>query len=249
LSLFVRKQRRAIRQEETRPLPFHPPLAHDHGQTYRLKRSSARRTLVLRVSEAGEIAVNAPLKLAQTDIDLFLSRNADWLRQRLAAVTRSDVQWRTGVVLPWQGGGLNLVVLETAGRSQVRLQGDTLICTGGEVRIEAAVRHWYQRQARVLLAERLAHHAARAGLPLPPMRLSDARTRWGSLSSKGVVSLNWRLIKASREALDYVVCHELAHFRQRNHSAAFWREVALLFPDYLSVRASLKRNGRHYFEW
>lgn len=249
MSLFVRKQRRPIRQEETRPLPFHPPLSPEHAQTYRLKRSSARRTLVLRVSEGGEIAVNAPLKLAQTEIDLFLFRNADWLRQRLAAVTRSDVQWRTGAALPWRGGSLNLVVLETAGRCGVRLQGDTLICTGGELQIEAVVRRWYQRQARALLAERLAHHAARAGLSLPPMRLSDARTRWGSLSGKGVVSLNWRLIKASPEALDYVVCHELAHFRQRNHSAAFWHEVAVLFPDYLSVRASLKRNGRHYFEW
>ena len=93
----------------------------------------------------------------------------------------------------------------------------------------------------------LAHHAERAGLPLPPLRVSDARTRWGSLSAKGVVSLNWRLIKATPEQLDYVICHELAHFRQRNHSAEFWREVEQLFPDYLRVRASLREEGRRYF--
>lgn len=246
--------RKTTRLEETRPLQL-----AGYSHTYRLKRSSARRTLALRVSERGEIAVNAPLRLAQSEIDCFLLRHADWLRERLAAVQPNGVQWRTGVVLPWQGGGLNLVLQEASGRPSVRRQGDELFCAAGENAselgselgnesvIEAAIRHWYQRQARTLLAERLAHHAARAGLPLPPLRLSDARTRWGSLSPKGVVSLNWRLIKASPEELDYVICHELAHFRQRNHSAAFWREVERLFPDTARVRAKLHHDGRRYF--
>jgi predicted metal-dependent hydrolase len=83
----------------------------------------------------------------------------------------------------------------------------------------------------------------------PAWRLSDARTRWGSLSAKGVVSLNWRLIKASREEIDYVICHELAHFRHRNHSAAFWREVGRLCPDYPAVRARLRACNSLYFQF
>jgi len=205
--------------------------------------------LALRVSERGEIAVNAPLRLPQTEIDRFLLRHADWLRERLAAARPDAIQWQSGLVLPWQGGALNLVVHAAAGRPSVSLQGDELFCAAGEHAIEATIRHWYQRQARALLAERLAHHAARAGLLLPPLRLSDARTRWGSLSPKGVVSLNWRLIKARPEQIDYVICHELAHFRQRNHSPLFWREVGILFPDYALVRASLRRDGRRYFEF
>jgi len=242
LGFLSRKKRPAVRLEETLPLEI-----SGGAHTYRLKRSSARRTLALRVSERGEIAVNAPLKLPQPEIDRFLLRHADWLRERLAAVRSDGVQWHTGVVLPWQGGSLNLVVQAAAGRPGVRLQGDELFCAAGEHAIEAAIRQWYQQQARALLAERLAHHAARAGLSLPTMRLSDARTRWGSLSPKGVVSLNWRLIKASPDELDYVICHELAHFRQRNHSAAFWREVAILFPAYQQVRAQLRREGHGYF--
>ncbi len=232
------------RLEEILPLPL-----ADHTHSYRLKRSSARRTLAMRVTERGEIAVNAPLKLPQTDIDRFLLKHADWLRARLAAAKPDDLQWRSGMILPWLGGTLNLVLHDVAGRPSVRLQGDELFCAASEHAAEAAIRQWYQRQARALLAERLAHHAARAGLPLPPLRLSDARTRWGSLSPKGVVSLNWRLIKASPEELDYVICHELAHFRQRNHSPAFWREVEKLFPDYRQRRATLRRDGRRYFEF
>ncbi len=248
MSFFGRRKpptaRPATRREEILPLPL-----ADHAHSYRLKRSSARRTLALRVSERGEIAVNAPLQLPQADIDRFLLRHADWLRERLAAARSDSMPWQTGTVLPWQGGSLTLRVQAAAGRPSVRVEGDELVCAAGEHLVEAAIRQWYRQQARALLAERLAWHAARAGLPLPPLRLSDARTRWGSLSPKGVVSLNWRLIKASPEELDYVVCHELAHFPQRNHSPAFWREVAKLCPDFIRLRAKLRHAGRRYFEF
>lgn len=235
------RSRPVTRLEETRPLAI-----AGYACQYRLKRSSARRSLALRVSECGEIAVNAPLYLPQSDIDSFLLRHADWLRERLATRPQA-VQWRSGAVLPWLGGSLTLVVQPASGRPSLHIRGDELICVAGEHLVETAVRQWYQRQARTLLTERLAHHAARAGLAMPPLRLSNARTRWGSLSPKGVVSLNWRLIKASLDELDYVVCHELAHFRQRNHSAAFWREVAVLCPDYARLRACLRHAGRGYF--
>ena len=235
-------RRPPARTEESRLFPGcfeHPP--------YLLRRSSRRRTLALRVGEAGDIVVNAPLRLAQRDIDTFLARHTDWIKERLAQAHTRVFHWQDGAQLPWLGGTLRLVLLPAAGKPVLRLEQDHLLCQAPPEAAAALVTRWFSQQARALLAERLAHHATRAGLPLPPMRLSNARTRWGSLSPRGVVSLNWRLIKAPPEALDYVICHELAHFRQRNHSAAFWREVAILFPDYARVRAQLKQNGRGYF--
>jgi predicted metal-dependent hydrolase len=165
---------------------------------------------------------------------------------RLDALQAAAFIWCDGAALPYLGGELRLHMLEGGGAA-ARRQDDCLLCSGGSAQVAAQVLRWYRREARVMLFDRLAYHAARAGLPMPPLRLSDARTRWGSLSARGVVSLNWRLIKASAEELDYVICHELAHFRQRNHSPAFWREVALLFPDYARVRTKLRLEGRRYF--
>lgn len=234
--------RTPARSEETRAFPCgiaHPP--------YLLRRSGRRRSLALRVNEAGGIIVNAPLRLPQRDIDSFLARHADWIGEHLAQVHARVFAWQDGAELPWLGGVIRLDLQPTTGKPLLRLEADRLLCQASPVTAAALVTRWYRQQARTLLAERLAYHSARAGLPLPPLRLSDARTRWGSLSPKGVVSLNWRLIKARPEELDYVICHELAHFRQRNHSAAFWREVAMLFPEYLRVRATLRREGRSYF--
>ncbi len=241
---WFKRRRAPTRVEETLPLPI-----AGNNAVYLLKRSSARRTLALRVTDQGEIAVNAPLRLPQHDVDRFLQRHADWLKERLEKARTCVFTWCDGAELPWLGGSLTLVLIAPGGRPAVRREADRLLCAAGESAVGAVVSHWYKCEARALLAERLDHHAARAGRATPPLRLSDARTRWGSLSPKGVVSLNWRLAKASPAEIDYVICHELAHFKQRNHSPAFWREVAALFPDYAGVRADLRGNGRRYFEF
>jgi len=216
---------------------------------YCLRRSPRRRSLALRVSDTGKIVVNAPQRLAQKDIDRFLQTHTEWVEARLAQARANLFEWRDGAQLPWQGGHLSLSFQPVVGKPVLRLEADRLLCPAPADAAAELVTKWYQQQARVLLTERLAIHATRAGLPLPPLRLTNARTRWGSLSPKGVVSLNWRLIKASPEQLDYVVCHELAHFRQRNHSPLFWREVGALFPDYARVRSQLRSAGRRYFEF
>lgn len=234
--------RRHTLTEEARILPA-------EAIPYLLRRSSRRRTLALRVSDAGDVVVNAPLRLAQHEIDGFVTRHAAWINERMHQLRTRAFVWDEGAELPWLGGVLRLVLLPTGGKPVLRLEQDRLLCQMPAEVVAAQVTRWYQRNARTLLGERLAHHAARAGLAMPPLRLSNARTRWGSNSAKGVISLNWRLLKASPEAIDYVICHELAHFKQRNHSPAFWREVEILFPDWKKIRVELRQNGRRYFQF
>ncbi|MDO9226939.1 MAG: SprT family zinc-dependent metalloprotease [Pseudomonadota bacterium] len=248
-----------IRTEEVRALSIRSPGMPPSGVqpsvgeaaplSYALRRSARRRSLALRVNEAGEVVVNAPMRLAQREIDTFLARHHAWLIERVAAAREHAFQWRDGAALPWLGNALSLRLLAAAGKPAIRREAEQLVCHAAPPALAALVSRWYQREARILLGERLAHHAARAGLAMPPLRLSNARTRWGSLSARGVVSLNWRLLKAPLTQIDYVICHELAHFKQRNHSPAFWREVEALFPDWKKVRAELRQNGRLYFQF
>jgi len=71
----------------------------------------------------------------------------------------------------------------------------------------------------------------------------NQRTRWGSCSRRGVISLNWRLIQLPAFVSDYVVLHELMHRRQLNHSDKFWREVEQVCPDYRSAERWLKQHS------
>jgi hypothetical protein len=214
---------------------------------YLLKRSSARRTLALRVSERGEVVVNAPISMARSGVEAFIRRHADWIAQRRAQLPPRS-EWRDGMPLPYLGQEIRLC-WQALPSGEVRLENGQLWVGGVWETVPARVLDWYRAQAKCFLGERLAWHAARMQVPRPPLRLSNARTRWGSLSPKGVVSLNWRLMKMPVEILDYVICHELAHLRQRNHSAAFWREVAALYPDYAEARAGLRRLGPRSFDF
>ncbi len=72
----------------------------------------------------------------------------------------------------------------------------------------------------------------------------NQKSRWGSCSRRGTISLNWRLIQTPGDVRDYIILHELAHRRQMNHSDQFWQEVAHLCPDYLKAERWLKQNAK-----
>jgi len=85
--------------------------------------------------------------------------------------------------------------------------------------------------------------AGALGVSFQRMTIRDQRTRWGSCSSRGTLSFNWRLVLAPPEVLDYVAVHEVCHLRVPNHSGRFWRLVAERRPGYAEPRAWLARHG------
>ena len=85
--------------------------------------------------------------------------------------------------------------------------------------------------------------AARMGVDFAGITIRAQRTRWGSCSARGSLSFNCLLMLAPPEMREYVAVHELCHRKQMNHSAAFWREVALWLPDYAAQRAWLREHG------
>ena len=102
---------------------------------------------------------------------------------------------------------------------------------------------WYKKQARTVLTERVEFFARECGFNVKKIRISSARTRWGSCSTKGTLSFTWRLVMAPLEVIDYVVVHELCHLKELNHSKVFWSQVGVILPDYKLRRKWLKDNG------
>ena len=100
-----------------------------------------------------------------------------------------------------------------------------------------------RRAARALAwyRGRIEEYCHRLGLPVPAVRLSNARTRWGSCSSRSGIRLHWRLVHLSPALIDYVVAHEVAHLVEMNHSPRFWAVVERLYPDWREARAALRR--------
>ncbi|MEK7303792.1 MAG: SprT family zinc-dependent metalloprotease, partial [Pseudomonadota bacterium] len=151
-----------------------------------------------------------------------------------------------GTRLPYLGTELALnVSIAPRRRAACRCEsGSLVIKVPHNTAIRPAIEAWYRRAAATHAAARLAHFAPQVGRAARKLVIRAQRTRWGSCSARGTISLNWRLMQAPPEILDYVVVHELCHLLVPNHSPRFWAEVARVLPDWRRQRAELRRFGR-----
>lgn len=205
-------------------------------QTVITRSSRRHRTVALRVSPDGKLVVQAPLRTSLKWIERFIASRSKWIEKRLAESARkrtaSPVVLNAETKVPYLGKPLLLKELPVSA-----LENLSYAENQAEMRTELVL--WYKKQARKVFSERLKHWATL--MKVKPARLivtSPAR-RWGSCNAKNEIRLNWRLIMAEQEILDYVIVHELAHIPHKNHGATFWRCVALSVPDYKQKRKEL----------
>lgn len=235
----------------------HPQATHTSSLgaarvAYLLVRSS-RRSIGLEVSDSG-LTVRAPLRVSMAHIETMLQEKARWVLSKLGerenrAQQTPRIQWVQGAQLPFLGGTLQLHLHPAAPR------GGELLAVGQDrwalhlalpedappASVRAQVNAWWLRHARSLFTERLQRFAPDLQVQWRSLRMSNARTRWGSAKLDGSIMLNWRLLHFRLPVLDYVVIHELAHLRVMDHSPRFWAVVASVCPDYAALRAELRQ--------
>lgn len=205
-----------------------------------------RRTIGLKITPNG-LVIHAPKRLSQSHLESIIAQKADWIQKKIVAMNAHIIPpqtWQDGEQLLWLGNPITLN-LQHHNRAKI------IDCTAGILQVAmpnfnepAAVARkviqWYQKQALVDFSRRLALFSAKLGVQTPNLFLSNAQSRWGSCNSKKEIRLNWRLIQAPPHIINYVVCHELAHLKEMNHSAKFWAVVATLYPDYKLAEKELK---------
>lgn len=102
---------------------------------------------------------------------------------------------------------------------------------------------WYKKQARTQVKKLLLELCEVMGVSVARIRITNTRTRWGSCSSRGTISICWRLVMAPENVLRYVVIHELVHLIHMNHSKRFWSKVEKVMPEYRVSKDWLTKNG------
>lgn len=219
---------------------------------YILKLSSRRRSLGLRIDSSG-LTVYAPLRHDPIEIKSLLRQKLGWIQRGLEetrAHAPAEVKWREGLRVSYLGRPLSLCLSEGRGCIEIRPRNAQLVLASEErptpQDIEAQLTEWFKDQAALEFRERLKIYARKLAIPLPRFHLSNARTRWGSCNWQGEIRLNWRLVMAPLEQIDYVIAHELAHLFEMNHAPQFWRIVEKLMPDYREHRDALNATGMHY---
>jgi predicted metal-dependent hydrolase len=218
--------------------------------SYAVKRSRRRAgSYTLSVDERG-LRIGVSRQASPRWIEGVLRKHEVWILKKLGewqARRIAPVRWEHGTALMYLGEPLWLAIVPeeiVPCRKDDRLFVSST--AGGCTATQQAVVAWLREQALPCFRARIEHYAQKLAVAVPDVRLSEARTRWGSCSPAGRIMLNWRLIQVPLQLLDYVVVHELAHIREMNHSPRFWRVVAEAIPDYAARRKAMRGDAHRY---
>lgn len=209
----------------------------------RCVRNRRARSYVLRLQPDGTLRLTIPRGGTLEEGLRFARGKAAWVERaldRLRARPVAPKTWDVGMAVLFRG---EACVLEAgADGGSVRLGGEVVAwaAVAGDLR-GAVERHLWALAAREL-PPRVLELAAAESLEVRRVSVRAQRSRWGSCSKSGTISLNWRLIQAPAFVQDYIILHELMHLREMNHSPRFWRHVERVCPGYREAERWLKAN-------
>lgn len=199
------------------------------------------------------LTVSVPWRTSERYIARFLQASAGWVLRKLDTWESQrplERSWRDGELVDYLGRQLRVALATQDGYSLAQLEDGNVLSLSlpaphDPAKVRASLVKWYRRQALPYFHIRVQHFSARLAVEAPRVLLSNARSHWGSCNVKREVRLSWRLMQAAPHVVDYVVAHELAHLKEMNHSARFWRIVERLCPEYSSARTELDAMGQH----
>lgn len=218
--------------------------------TAKVVRSSRRKTAEIRV-RAGAVSILVPALVSVKEIDKILEKKQRWIVEKIELqhqiIPPAAKKYVNGEVFSYLGDDYPLQV-ESGPYAPVELICGVLMVRvpGGSAQpsvVRNALLRWYKRRAHEQLEARVNRLAPLVGAQPTSIEVKTFKARWGSCSIKGKLQFNWLIILAPERIVDYVVVHELCHLLQHNHSAAYWREVARVMPDYRECRDWLKSNA------
>lgn len=168
--------------------------------------------------------------------------------------------YQDGALLPLGNGEIRLCRIKTRDKEHIQVyrkqnkNGEQLLCmvSGIDDNSEAyrvAVTRWLREYARAVFEKKTCIYADKMKVSVNRIAVKEQKTRWGSCSIKGNLNFNWKLVLMPERIMDYVIVHELAHRKQMNHSAAFWKEVETVLPDYRERRQWLREHEREFSEY
>lgn len=223
---------------------------------YTIERSKKRRkSVAILVTPLQEIIVRAPQRTSDRYIKDLIEKSRGWIQKKLANLAVEQPQakrvWKTGEIFSYLGNSYTLEVWSIPSKkASCELMAETLflkcLFPTEAVNIKKTLERWYRKEAEILLKERTLHFTEIMGVVPREIIIKQQKNRWGSCDSHNIIRYNWKVIMAPADLIDYLVVHELAHIREKNHGKAFWEYVASILPDYQERRRRLKSFHTHF---
>jgi len=209
-------------------------------------RNHQARRYLLRLRHDGSARLTIPRSGSVIEGRRFAERNTEWLARQLEKLPTHPAkakQWLIGAEILFRGELVKLEMGMNSEAGEVQFGGEIVRVPdiGGDLRPWVVKHLW--KLAATEFPPRVYEFAAAHQLTVGRFTVRNQRSRWGSCSRRGTISLNWRLIQTPPFVRDYIFLHELMHLRQMNHSERFWREVESVCPGYLAAEKWVKQHS------
>jgi len=216
--------------------------ALDLGVPVAIRVSPRARRLSLRVDAAARGVELVLPRRAPLDAAIgFVAQHRGWIAARVAAMPL-PLRFAADATVPVFGVPHRIRHIVVPAAAPVTIAEGEIRVRGDPAHLPRRVRDHLKALARREFAARARVLAARLGKSVTGVGVRDPKSRWGSCSSKGMLSFSWRLVFAPEAVIDYVVAHEVAHLVEMNHGPRFWRLVRTLVSDVDKSRAWLRRH-------
>jgi predicted metal-dependent hydrolase len=225
------------------------PVVDVEGQQIpvRIKRTRQARRISMRADAVRrEIRITMPVYAPTAAALDFVAQKRQWIATRFETAPHAT-QLEHGARVAFLGEPHRIVWSAGNSRRVFRIEGDSgfeLHLGGPEDLVGQRIVRWFREEARPVFASDIAEYCQKAGEAIPTLSIGDPRSRWGSCSSRGTISLSWRLIMAPNFVRRSVIAHEVAHMRHMDHFLAFYRWFDELFEgDRKAADHWLKTHG------
>ncbi|MEM6640947.1 MAG: SprT family zinc-dependent metalloprotease [Pseudomonadota bacterium] len=228
----------------------------DGAGMWRVRRSKRARSMAIHVRHVDDIEVVVPMAATPAAVAGFVASQRDWIRRACAALSEQgpppDLRLPNCIDLPLCGQSWVINYNQSVGRKGWRDDGHSVAVAAPQNarrRGRLALRSWLQHKGREVLVPMLRARAASMRMPYRKVQVRGQKTRWGSYSSSGTVSLNYCLLFTPPDLADYLLVHELCHSQHMNHSRAYWALVRSFAPNYRKQEARLNDVRRYVPDW
>jgi predicted metal-dependent hydrolase len=207
--------------------------------------------MTLQITRDGKVVIRTPLRTPDNEIDRFFHSRQTWIAKKLNGQEMRKViggeprKFVAGEEFFYLGDPYPLEIAESNGaRKALILSHGTFQLTGNKAsQTKELFVKWYRKRAKEVFEERVHFWSSRFGLTPTGITITSAWQRYGSCSSKNRLSFSWRLLMAPYPVIDYIIVHELAHIKEKNHSRNFWQYLEGLMPDYETQKRWLRENS------
>jgi hypothetical protein len=235
------------RDIRTLPPPFLTHLIVDgHSVPIHYRRSHRAQRYRLWIDPFARVQAVIPRNGSPAKAHAFFIRQENWVieqwRNRRAWVEEQE-QARNRQFILFRGKETKIVTEETDSKNFLCLSDERFIFHSKSYpSLQTLARSLLQTAAKKELADRTMELAAQYQFQVHRVSVRNQRSRWGSCSSRGTISLNWKLLQVPLHVRDYIILHELAHRRQMNHSPRYWQLVASICPFWKEAEQWLRQH-------